>query len=88
MAVSVFGSAVPGGVEYLGSMREEEWGLAVTVPEDGAWETWDAAVCANATQVPPLAKPCTDATTSPGGAWWRRLPPAPSCSVGARTGPA
>jgi len=50
LAVSVFGSVVPGGVEYRGSMREEEWGLAVTVPEDGAWETWDAAVCANATQ--------------------------------------
>ena len=50
MTVSVFGRAVPGGTEYRGSLREEEWGLAVTVAGDGAWETWDAAVCANATQ--------------------------------------
>ena len=86
LTVSVFGSPVPGGLEYRGSLREEEWGLAVTVPGDQAWQTWDAAVCANATQVPPLARACTDATTSPAGAWWRRLPPAPSSSVGAPTG--
>jgi len=50
LTVSVFGRPVPGGTEYRGSLREEEWGLAVTVAGDGAWESWDAAVCANATQ--------------------------------------
>jgi len=50
LTVSVFGRAVPGGTEYRGSLREEEWGLAVTVAGDGAWDSWDAAVCANASQ--------------------------------------
>ena len=48
--MSVFGRPVPGGTEYRGSLQEEDWGLAVTVAGDGAWETWDAAVCANASQ--------------------------------------
>ena len=50
LTVSVFGRPVPGGTEYLGSLQEEDWSLAVTVVGDGAWETWDAAVCANASQ--------------------------------------
>ena len=64
LTVSVFGRPVPGGTEYLGSLQEEDWSLAVTfffvffcliflkvtVAGDGAWETWDAAVCANASQ--------------------------------------
>jgi len=50
LTVSVFGRPVPGGTEYRGSLQEEDWGLAVTVAGDGAWETWDAAVCANASQ--------------------------------------
>ena len=50
LTVSVFGRPVAGGTEYLGSLQEEDWGLAVTVAGDGAWETWDAAVCANASQ--------------------------------------
>ena len=50
LTVSVFGRPVPGGTEYRGSLQEEDWGLTVTVAGDGAWETWDAAVCANASQ--------------------------------------
>ena len=39
-----------GGTEYLGSLKEEDWSLAVTVAGDGAWDSWDASVCANASQ--------------------------------------
>ena len=30
LTVSVFGRPVPGGTEYLGSLQEEDWSLAVT----------------------------------------------------------
>jgi len=51
LTVSVFGKPVAGGgTEYLGSLKEEDWRLAVTVAGDGAWDSWDASVCANASQ--------------------------------------